>query len=404
MRKYIGKDYVHEGCGLLLDEEKAWEGIAYASRKNIKKAESAGVQVQKVSGTPEEMEILRKMWYEPNDPNLPAYLREGDHMFIAFDKDSTPIGCCVLLETGNHLFLNNLAGTPSGKELRVQDYLLWHSVKHFSGSKYKYIDVGVSYRKSLYRFFEKWKVVGYPVIFYKPEFAPSITINPFYAAFYSHERNEQKMAVAMKKLEQLTGTKQFTFVPNGTHALNILKGLNHKPQVATFHFPQVGTQPCFVDLPAVFPVQFGTLIFNVNLTDEDLWNKYGCLDFFKRELIFTRLANELDHLDSIIDARKRNWQALHKMFSLEDLYVEPLSEHIPKFFRFQSPMNKRFSEKLNEFAVEHFHDPATTTVGLPIHQNLNQNHMEYVYGIYRGVLNLCSEWVHTDKVASYKNS
>ncbi|HXH18242.1 MAG TPA: hypothetical protein VNJ07_04075 [Chitinophagales bacterium] len=403
MRQYIGKDFVHEGCGLLLDEVTAWEKIAYAARKNIRKTEEAGIRIEKVAGTRHDMEVLRSMWYDPKDPNLPTHLHEHDHMFIAYDSLNEAVGACVLIEVGNHLFLNNLAGNERGKELRIQDYLLWHCVKYFSGSKYKYLDVGVSYRRSLYKFFEKWKVVSYPVIFYKPATAPVISSTPFRLSDYSHHRDEKAAEKALSLLNELTHHKPFTFVPDTQQARSLLSQMAADPIDITFDFPAVKDEICLVDLPQIFPVQFGCLLFNVKIDDQQLWDSYGCLDYYKREIVFTQLASELPKLDEVIRLRRENRDALVKMFSLEDIHSETAASRIPHFYHFNSPVNERFHKKLNEFGIAHFYDAASGVVGLPVHQGLNKNHMEYLYGIYRGVLNLCSEWIHTDKVGSYKN-
>jgi len=79
-------------------------------------------------------------------------------MYIAYNNLNEAIGVIILLPVGNHLFLNNLAGNTKGKELRIQDYLLWYCVNAFKDSGYKYIDVGVSFRTSLYEFFKNGKL------------------------------------------------------------------------------------------------------------------------------------------------------------------------------------------------------------------------------------------------------
>ena len=71
-------------------------------------------------------------------------------------------------------------------------------------------------------------------------------------------------------------------------------------------------------------------------------------------------------------------------------------------FVFEHEQNQRYSAKLTEFGINHFYDN-DKTVGLPIHQELSSSQIEYLYAIFRGVLNLCSEWEHTDKYDNYKS-
>ena len=154
---YIGKDIIHQGCGLPLNAELVWDSIPHSVRKGIKKAERNDVKIRKVAGTPEDIKVLVDIWYDPEDPNMPTQLTDQEFMFIA-EHEGKPIGAVILLPVGNHLFLNNLAGSPDGKKLHIQDFLLWHCVKYFETSRFRYIDVGVSYRPSLYKFFTKWKI------------------------------------------------------------------------------------------------------------------------------------------------------------------------------------------------------------------------------------------------------
>ncbi|MFP4543914.1 MAG: hypothetical protein ACLFQU_06740 [Candidatus Kapaibacterium sp.] len=402
MSGYISKDYIHEGCGLPCRPDEVFEKIPYSVKKNISKAERNKIKIEKVQGNKDDIDILRKMWYDPEDPNMPGTLSNEEHMFIAYNDKNVPLGACILLPVGNHLFLNNLAGNKEGKKLRVQDYLLWHCVNYFAESRFKYIDVGVSYRPSLYRFFEKWKVFSYPVIFNKPALMPIIRMNPFQESDLTYERDKPKAKKCMKKLKEISGTDKITFFPNAYFAEKALKMNGLEYEDSTFSFPEVNAES-YIDLTKIFPVQFGALAFGIAISDEDMWNKYSCLDLFKRELTFTAICNELDKIDVIRAKRQNNYNYLKKYFFIDDIEPEPDSAILKYTFRFRHNENHRYHEKLKEFFVEHSYDENENIIGLPVHQNLGKAELDYLYGIFRGVLNLCSEWEHTNKYGNFKS-
>lgn len=401
---YISKDFIHRGIGLLLDPEKAWRAVHPSVRKNVNKARRAGVRVERVAGTPAELALLRDMWYDPADPNLPTALGPEDPMFMAWGPAGEPLGACVLLRVGNHLFLNNLTANPAGKQLGTPDLLLWHCVEALAGTDLRYIDVGVSYRPTLYRFFKKWRTVDYPVIFHPPRLAPRVSRFPFHNGRYGHAASQEAAQHAMARLEAMLGGAPFTFVPDVAQGARVLEELGHAPRDATFRFPDVGDGPCLVDLPLLFGVQFGCLIVHLALPDAELWSRHGCLDAFKRELTLSTLSDELADWDGVLARRAENVRTLGELFELDGIAATPPppGERVPRAFGFEHPLNDRYRDRLSEFDVDHDYDPIRGWVGLPVHQGLGRPELEYVYGIFRGVLNLCSEWVHTETRAAYK--
>lgn len=394
MAGYISKDFVHTGCGLWLDPDTAWENIPYSVQKNIKKATKEGVTVRQVNGTPEDIDILRSMWYDPSDPNMPRQLSPNDFMFIA-EQNGEPIGAMILLPVGTHLFLNNLAGNGKGKLLRVQDFLLWHCVNHFRQSSYKYLDVGVSYRESLYNFFKKWKTFGYPVIFNPPNLKLQISLHPFNNDSYSPKFDEDN-SDTLELLKKSIGAEKITFAPSSRQAVSIMNRLGYIPLDGTFTWKSHTKAPYYIDLTKIFPVQFGALIVNIEISDKDMWNIHRALDIFKRQLVFSSIAKPLQELDLIIAIRKRNYSIFESLFEIEDINIQAKNEFIPSAFYFISELHSRYNAKLNEFGIEHYYAEETGEIGLPLHQNLNRSILEYIYAVYRGALNLCSEWVHTD--------
>jgi hypothetical protein len=401
---YVSKDFIHMGCGLPLEPERVWEEVPYSVRKNINKAERNDIKIEKASGTPDEIEILRRMWYDPDDPNMPRALGKRDHMFIARSKSGEPLGVCILLPVGNHLFLNNLAGNDEGKRLRVQDFLLWHAVNYFSDSEYKYIDVGVSYRHSLYNFFEKWGIVKYPVIFNPPELPVRISAFPFNPLTYYHHSDKNAEDSAFIKFAEMTGCRKITFAPAPAFAARIMEGEKFERIESTADFPEIpDDKPSFIDLRKIFHTQFGCLIFNLDISDPTMWNKYQCLDVFKRRAVLSELNEQLDYFDKIIEKREYNYNYLKEKFALDDIAPVEDVPNVPMWFAFRHEFAEKYANKLDEFEVDYQHGSKSDMIRLPVHQNLTEQHLDYMYGIFRGVLNLCSEWEHTDVYEEYKD-
>jgi hypothetical protein len=400
---YVGKDIIHEGCGLPLEPGRVWDEMPYSVRKGINKAERNNVEVKEVKGTPEDIKVLIDMWYDPEDPNMPTRLTEKEFMFIAY-VEGKPIGATILLPVGNHLFLNNLAGSPEGKKLHIQDFLLWHCVKHFESSRFKYIDVGVSYRPSLYKFFKKWKIEYYPIIFNAPEIKVTINDYPFTPTLYKRDYELKNWEKGYEVLGKMTGREEMTFVPSPEYARNICgeEGID-----ATLLFPKLPEgKLCYVDFSRIYNVQFGTVIFGKEVTDQEMWNNYGCLDVFKRQFILSVIRDEAETIADIIKQRKENYDTLANYFGFEDIEPETKyhnGDNILAYYYFKHERNDRYHTVLENFDIKHRYIEEEQVIGLPVHQNLTKYMLEYIYGTFRGVLNLCSEWTHTDVYGEFKD-
>jgi hypothetical protein len=397
---YIGKDYLHEGCGLLLDPEAAWPRLARATRKNITRSREHDLRFARRPGTPADLESLRSIWYDPEDPNLPDELGDDDIFILALDADDQVLGACLLLPVGNHLFLNNLAASPAGRSIAIQERLLWHCVETLSGQGYSYIDVGVSYRQSLYRFFRKFQTVAYPVIFNPPAVPP--VIRPWPATFAHRLARDPDLAAAGEaQLRELLAGRPFTFVPDRDWAETILRGRRLPSIDVTVWLPELATDRRigWVELPRIFPVAFGALLVGVELSDQVLWDEYGCLDTYKRELVYRVLAAEVPRLAEIVATRRANWRHLADRFALDDIRPRAVSQPIIETCSVLTGIDDEFAARLNRFGVEAPLGP--DGIHLPVHQGLGPDELDYLYGIYRGVLNLCSEWTKTGVKAAF---
>lgn len=393
MSGYISKDYIHYGCGLPLNPELVWEKINYSVKKNIKKCMRNNIEIHKVEGNYQDISILKQMWYDPEDPNIPSKLTKNDFMAIAY-LNKQAIGAIIMIPVGNHYFLNNLAGNEEGKKNGVQDYLLWYAVNELKNKEYKYIDVGVSYRQSLYTFFKKWQIISYPVIFNKPNNLSPINLKPF-KNYISKNNIDKNLTVAL--LGQIIENKKFTFVPNIEIAKIILKTNQLEYEDITFNLTnKIYDKYYIIDLTQIFSVQFGALIINITIDDKTMWNQYSSLDVFKRELVYTAIYDELKNIKNIINIRQTNYNILKEYFAIEEIEPIQKSEKIKSTFEFRHHLNQKYSQKLTEFGIEHKYEEANQHIELPCHQNLTEYEITLIYAVFRGVLNLCSEWIHTD--------
>lgn len=386
MSHYISKDFIHTGTGLRLDPEEAWPLLSRACRKAVRAAKRHGLRFEPAAGTPEDLLDLRSIWYDPSDPNLPDTLPEGAHLFRTVGPDGTLLGMALLLPVGNHLFLNNLAATVDGKALRASDFTLWSCVEHFADSSYAYIDVGVSYRANLQRFFRRFATISYPVVFHRPELYEPVRALPF---FHRRPRKGRVGTPYRAHLAERFGT--FTFVPDVSQGRAVLERLGHEPHDLT----PGGTGIGIIDLRRIFPVQFGAVLTGLDIDDRALWNEHGCLDTFKRELVWAQIdAYPLDL--GAIDAERQRVHALYtERFALDDLAMKPPAAGLVEHFEMSTSIHERLHQRYEHFEVDHGYSPESGWLRLPVHQELDESHVDYIYAIYRGVMNLCSEWTPT---------
>lgn len=385
MSHYVSKDFVHQGTGLRLDPEITWPLLSRACRKAVRQAQRRGLRFERLDGTAAELQDLRGIWYDPEDPNLPSTLPPNGHLFRAVNADGQLMGMALLLTVGNHLFLNNLAASPAGKVHRTPDFMLWSCVEHFAESPLVYIDVGVSYRPNLQRFFRRFATLSYPVIFHPPALATPVRALPF------HHRRLPEPSTSDSSLPD--GLRELvdeaTFVPDAAQAVQVLTRLGHPVRDLTAGGDGIG----YIDLVRWYPVQFGALLTGVSIDDRTMWNEHGCLDVFKRERVFGQIAAYPRTVSEIRDRRLEHHEALSERFGLDGLPIEPAPDGLVERFRFASDIADSLHDRYIQFEVEHDHEEST--IGLPLHQELDEQDLDYVYAIYRGVMNLCSEWTPT---------
>lgn len=388
---YIGKDLVHYGSGIVLDPERAYDAIEHSARKNIRTAERQGFSILRCAGTAEELRRLRVLWYYPEDPNFPDLLAEDEILYLAFLKE-TLVGGMILIPVGSHLFLNNLTACCEAKKYHLPGYMLWHAVNDLKDRGYRYIDIGASYRVNLQRFFSKWSSFHYPIIFNPPELKPSIRFQLF-RSLHSILETEPDTACALK----LCSGRPYTIVPSMQHAREVVTAyeLGWNPVTA----PQPADTVQVLDLTELFPLQYGALIIGLELDAETLWSRFGCYDHFKTRYIHSCLSLPGWDIDTVGAQRASNHRLYQGYFENDDVEIQAASGWVDGF-RFGCNATDSLASRFYDFGIQVRRE--ADWLVLPCHQALSDQDIEYVYAVYRGYLNLCSEWEPTAIKGSLK--
>ncbi len=390
---YVGKDVVHQGAALALDPSCLHESLAHSARKNVRKAQRAGFTIERAAGTSEQLNALRALWYLPEDPNFPGELSEGDVLYLAY-LEGELAGGMILVPVGQHYFLNNLLANESGKAHQLQALLLWNSVHDLADSGMGYIDIGVSYRPNLQRFFQKWASFTYPVIFNPPETRPRLSQAPFQRLAQAPDSlTESEIDAA---LNAFVGGRPFTILPSRDVALAVLEQRGQAFEDVAVPRPRQNADPLecvdLMDLTQALPLAHGALLIGLKIEVADLWNEHGCYDFVKTDYLRKALAAASSDWDSIVGARSNTWESMAALFAREDVELQPKGD-FPATFSFTSDDAADLHKRYRSFGVESWVE--SNSLHLPCHQELNGAEIEYMYAIYRGYLNLCSAWEST---------
>lgn len=381
---YVGKDIVHRGAALELDPTRLDASLAHSARKNVRKAQRVGFAIERRHGTAEELADLRRLWYFPEDPNFPEQLGERDVLYLAF-LEGELVGGMILVPVGTHLFLNNLLADERGKAGQLQALLLWNAVHDLADSEFGYIDIGVSYRPNLQRFFQKWTSFDYPVIFNPPALLPRITMRPF-------QRLEEAPELADDaRIRAFCQGRAFTLCPDREAALAVLEERGLAFSEVALPTPD-STDVELVDLTQLLPIAQGALLVGEEIEVTELWSRHGCYDFVKTEYLRRVLTAASDDWPNLCERRAASWKQLATLFDREDVEIEDGGPW-PLSLALHVAGVTELEQRYTSFGVEA--RAADGVLHLPCHQELNETERGYLYAIYRGHLNLCSGWEST---------
>lgn len=150
-----------------------------------------------------------------------------------------------------------------------------------------------------------------------------------------------------------------------------------------------GTYGDFVvySFPKFFPVQFGGLLVGAKFEDHEVWNKFQCLDVGKRNLVLGDIGQDLSCVTDIADKRRQNHAYFTRLAEQEGMeaYFKFAEDEVPGTFLLKVADPEKISGWLERFGVEcgvyHGH-PA---VFLPVHQNLEKRHIDYIFGAIKAL-------------------
>lgn len=220
MIPYKGKDYVKKGYLVTLELE-SWNKISKEARWSVKKAESHGLSM-----------IESKTTDKIKDKLFPKKIESNQRCYYALNKKGNIIAGIVIEFFNSNILYKYSVSKEEGRKSQANSFLIWNIINKFAKTKYKYLDLGTSYRKELDHFKQQFACVTYSVIYNPPRVKPQIRLDPYY--------NNQHIPSDIKKVEQKIKEffgKEFTLLPDGRTAIYlVLKKLGFgKKDIVTIH-------------------------------------------------------------------------------------------------------------------------------------------------------------------------
>jgi hypothetical protein len=445
-QSYQGKDVVHRGIRIPLQRPVKLTELSRNAQRIIKD-QSIEISFREVLDG--DLLALKMMWFDQEDVTYPQSM-DGHIGFVAI-KDRAIVGGVLWQKQGKNLFLHQLIADHNGRLLQAPTLLIWHSMRMFGMKEWHSLDIGVSYNPKRYQFFKNFEVETYPIILRKPFYVPVIRLSPFrsiealapedmsaqagdnttfiprasygiYAllkhldlkpddqvaifktfgsSFISGCVTQQIEKVCQWRLRQITGQ---------TKAILIIHefGIECKDvPVNAFDYPVIEdcawrndkvfdkSNYAVFSLQKMFNINFGGLIDGIKLSDEFLWS-VGCLDTVKREAY----ARALVTLEKGNQVRIDNWKLYHSLVIADgmtpddclDYEKEIVNGWMPTVYlqKFETgEIANAIVARLEEFGIQAGRYWNETVVYLPIHQNMTEAEVEYMFAVVKGYYNSC---------------
>lgn len=136
-------------------------------------------------------------------------------------------------------------------------------------------------------------------------------------------------------------------------------------------------------LPKILPMQFGGILKGVFLTDKTL-KKNNLYDEAKISMITNKLLDFMPRIKTYNNRRLDNCRYLGGLIKKGgyDLLIELERDVYPAMLLVKTKNYEKLYERYMDFGVEvlrYYHEKA---LGLPIHQNLTKNQLDYIYAIF----------------------
>jgi hypothetical protein len=144
-------------------------------------------------------------------------------------------------------------------------------------------------------------------------------------------------------------------------------------------------------------LNYGGFLVGAHIDDDTLWS-WGCLDTTKRE----RLSWER-YRDVGVEQRVRNWKAYDILVRQDGMTPDNridwagaiVDSWIPTVYmqRFESDeVANAIVDRLEEFGIQAGRYWPEPVVYLPIHQNMTEEDVKYIFAVVRGYFNLCRDY------------
>lgn len=461
--KYISKDYVIKGSLLELDKYKSWEKIDKRMRTAIRKARTFQPVIKQVEGNNEDVKAFYQ-FCPPNREDLPPELdKNRQWLFFAYINDVIVGGIIVTAVDGN-LFMHFNAVTSEGRAKQISSLLIWHIVETFHNSKkYKYLDVGASYKPALQAYFSGWATGKYPVIMRPPEYKPQITITPFdNAAMVVLSDNTFDV---YSFLSNKFHGREYTFFPRGMYVIYSLfkwfqlqgvmtdsdevyistttdspyisscvisaieqtskwsRAINSRTKVVfvihefgffndkvvglkkycqenniilvedcayAWQSGQAGNFGDYViySLSKFFPLQFGAFLAGKKFDYKYVWDTFGCADLGKEEKCLKELSGYGSQVEHFMQKRIDNYRYLENIFSPDKSFFNLKAGEVPGAFVLKVESEERMKEIsafVRTFGIECGNYYYNNAIYLPVHQNLERSHLDYMAGAVKAM-------------------
>ena len=145
-------------------------------------------------------------------------------------------------------------------------------------------------------------------------------------------------------------------------------------------------------------MNYGGVLKGIYIDDEQLW-KWGLLDYVKRQAV----AWEPEH-DSQPEVRVKNWRLYHKLVTEDGMmpddcydYVAAIDSKVwvPTVYMQKFETDEIANDivaRLEEFGIQAGRYWGENVVFLPIHQNMSEREVEYMFAVVRGYFNSCRDF------------
>lgn len=153
------------------------------------------------------------------------------------------------------------------------------------------------------------------------------------------------------------------------------------------------------DFARWFPIQFGAALVGAYFDDRYVWDNFHCLDVTKRNLVREYLQIWWPERLSDAGVRRGNWDRFVDWFELAGFTVAATPQLAPSVFLLKGagPYHAlALSARLAEFDVASEYDVTDNVVAIPCHGRMGPNHVDYIFGIIRGMVNPCYSYIRKD--------